>query len=101
MNPGIDNETPGTIHAAPSSPIVHDGRSTTARSRICLMAISVGRRALAGRTTTMTTAKPTAREMNRHRHRDRVVVVALVLIPVRVWFATGFVIVGALGAGVT
>src|SRR6185437_7326102 len=60
MNPGTDNETPGTIRAATSSPIAHDARSTTARSRICLMAISVGRQALAGRGTTMTTAKPAA-----------------------------------------
>src|SRR5262245_58847761 len=60
MNPGIDNETPGTIHAATSSPIAHDARSTTALSRICLMAISVGRRALARSRTTMTAAKLTA-----------------------------------------
>src|SRR6185503_13813611 len=33
MNPDTDNETPGTIHAATSSPIAHDARSTTARSR--------------------------------------------------------------------
>jgi hypothetical protein len=38
MNPDTDNETPGTTHAATSSPIAHDPRSTTARSRICLMA---------------------------------------------------------------
>jgi hypothetical protein len=43
MNPGTDNETLGTIHAATSSPIAHDARSKTARSRICLVAISVGR----------------------------------------------------------
>src|SRR6266404_5069313 len=42
MSPDNDNETPGTTHAATSSPIAHDPRSTTARSRICLMAISVG-----------------------------------------------------------
>src|SRR5262245_43444525 len=36
MNPGTDNETPGTIHAATSSPIAHDARSATARNRICL-----------------------------------------------------------------
>ena len=49
----------------------------------------------------MTTAKPTAIRMNRHRHRDRVVAVVLVLMPDRVWFAAGFVIVGAHGADVT
>src|ERR1700692_3748040 len=42
MNPDNDNETPGTTHAATSSPIAHDPRSTTARSRICLMATTVG-----------------------------------------------------------
>src|SRR5947209_18990306 len=40
-NPDNDNETPGTTHAATSSPIAHDPKSTTARSRICVMAISV------------------------------------------------------------
>ena len=49
MNPDNDNETPGTTHAATSSPIAHDPRSTTARSRICLMAISVGLGAVAVR----------------------------------------------------
>jgi hypothetical protein len=43
MNPGTDNETLGTTHAATSSPIAHDARSKTARSRICLVAISLGR----------------------------------------------------------
>src|ERR1700757_1527610 len=42
MNPDTDTETPGTTQAAPSNPIAHDPRSTSARSRICLMAISVG-----------------------------------------------------------
>src|SRR4051794_34260031 len=100
MNPGIDNETPGTIHAATSSPIAHDARSTTARNRIPLMAESVDRRAVAGRRTTMATANPTTKRMSRHRHRDREVVVALVLMPVRARLATGFVVVGARGAGV-
>ena len=45
MNPDTDNETPGTTHAATSSPIAHDPSSTTARSRICLMTITVGLRA--------------------------------------------------------
>src|SRR6478736_2196920 len=49
MNPDTDNETPGTTHAATSSPIAHDPRSTTARSRICLTAISVGLEAVAGK----------------------------------------------------
>src|SRR5947209_15764228 len=79
MKHGTDNETPGTIQPATSSPIAHDARSTNPRSRICLV----------------TTAKPTARRMNRRRHRERVVAVVLVLMPVRVWFATG---VGAPGA---
>src|ERR1700757_529262 len=99
MYPGTDNETLGTIHAATSSPIAHDARSTNARSRIRLVTISVGRWALAGRR--RTTAKTTARRMDRHRHRDRVVAVLLVLMPVRVWFATEFIIVGARGADVT
>jgi len=83
--PGTDDETPGTIHAATKSPIAHDARSKTARSRICLMGIAVGRRALAGRRTTMTKAEPTATRMNRLRDLDRVVAVALVLMFVRVW----------------
>jgi len=42
-NPDTDNETPGITHAATSNPIAHDPRSRTARNRICLMALSVGR----------------------------------------------------------
>jgi hypothetical protein len=49
----------------------------------------------------MMRAEPTATRMNRLRHRDRVVAVALILMFVRVWIATGFVIVGARGADVT
>src|SRR5258705_5191549 len=49
MNPDTDSETPGTTHAATSSPIAHDPRSTTARSRIWLTAISVGVGAVAGK----------------------------------------------------
>jgi hypothetical protein len=36
INPGTDNATPGTIPAATSSPIAHDARSTTARTKIRL-----------------------------------------------------------------
>ena len=43
MNPGTDNETLGTIHAATDSPIAHDARSTNVRSRSRLLTISVGR----------------------------------------------------------
>src|SRR5271166_4506326 len=42
MNPDIDNETRGTTHAATNSPNAHDTRTTTERSMICLMPISVG-----------------------------------------------------------
>jgi hypothetical protein len=83
--PGTDDETPGTSHAATKSPVAHDAGSKTARSRICLMGIAVGRRALAGRRTTMMRAEPTATRMNRLRHLDREVAVALVLTFVRVW----------------
>ena len=44
MNPDGDTETPGTTQAATSSPIAHDVRSTTARTRVCFTAISVGLR---------------------------------------------------------
>jgi hypothetical protein len=37
MNPDTDTETPGTTHAAISSPIAHDPRSATVRSRIRIM----------------------------------------------------------------
>jgi hypothetical protein len=49
----------------------------------------------------MMRSEPTARRMIRLRHRDRVVAVALVLMLVRVWWATGLVILGARGADVT
>src|SRR5690242_1523004 len=42
MNPGTDNETPGTTQAATSSPMAHAPSNTTARTRICLIAVSVG-----------------------------------------------------------
>jgi hypothetical protein len=61
MKPSTDDETPGTIHAATRSPVAHDARSKTARSRTCLTG------------------------MNRLRHLDRVVAVALVLMFVRMW----------------
>jgi len=83
MNPGPDNDTPGMTHAAASSPSAHDARNTTVRSRIRFIAISVGRRGLAVRRTTMTAAESAAPTIAidgtlRQGHRDTISPVRIV-----------------------